>query len=190
MARIILKSATRLGHMVENFLTYAQLEMLAAASASRKFAGKEATVMLDLHVEEISGKKAKEFDRVNDLSLSLGGAEAAISTQSAKRIIEELVDNAFKFSRAGQKVEVETRGEDEHWFLAVRDHGVGMQHQEIAQIGAYRQFGRKSREQQGSGLGLSIAKKMTELYGGVFSIQSEVGNGTTVSVRIPRPLAV
>jgi two-component system, sensor histidine kinase and response regulator len=187
MAKIILKSATRLGHMVENFLTFAQLEMLAATSTPNAFVGKETTMMFDLHVEEIADKKAKEFERIEDLTLTLGGAEAAISTQNGKRIVEELVDNAFKFSSKGQSIEVTTRAVEDQWEITVTDHGVGMAAQDIAQIGAYKQFQRKAREQQGSGLGLAIAMKLSRLYGGALTIQSDPGNGTQVTVRLPRP---
>ena len=190
MAKIILKSATRLGHLVENFLTFAQLEMLAATSAPKAFVGKDSTVMFDLHIEEIADKKAKEYERPDDLRLSLGGAEASVVTASGKRIVEELVDNAFKFSSRGQSVEIATKTVDGFWQLTVKDSGVGMDSKDIAQIGAYRQFQRKSREQQGSGLGLAIALKMSELYGGTLTVQSEIGKGTLVTVRLPRPTAM
>ena len=189
MAKLILKSATRLGHMVENFLTYAQLEMLAATSTPDAFVGKDMTVMFDLHIEEIAEKEAREYGRSEDLTLSFGGVEAAISIASAKRIVEELVDNAFKFSSRGQHVDVSTHERGGLWELMVKDHGVGMESKDVAQIGAYRQFERKRREQQGSGLGLAIAKKMSELYGGSLTVQSELGKGTIVTVRLPRPSA-
>jgi two-component system, sensor histidine kinase and response regulator len=189
MAKIILKSATRLGHMVENFLTFAQLEMLAVTSAPKAFVGKDSTVMFDLHIEEIAEKKGKEYDRPEDLKLSLGGAEASISVQSGKRIVEELIDNAFKFSNRGQSVEIATKALDDLWIMTVKDNGIGMESSDIAQIGAYKQFQRRSREQQGSGLGLAIALKMSELCGGTLTIQSEIGRGTVVTVRLPRPSA-
>ena len=189
MAKIILKSATRLGHMVENFLTFAQLEMLSATSAPKAFVGKDMTIMFDLHIEEIAEKKGKEYERPGDVKLSLGGAEASISTQSGKRIVEELVDNAFKFSGRGKSIEIATTEVDDLWVLTVKDNGVGMESEDIAQIGAYKQFQRKSREQQGSGLGLAIALKMSELYGGTLTVQSEIGKGTLVTVRLPCPTA-
>ncbi|HTY37724.1 MAG TPA: response regulator [Bacteroidota bacterium] len=186
MARIILKSASRLGHLVENFLTYAQLQILSASSGKTPFAGKEASVILKMHVEDSAKKKAAEHERADDLRLSIGSGEAAISTQGMKRISEEILDNAFKFSKPGSPVEVSTDQTERCLILTVVDHGIGMNAKDIADIGAYKQFNRNRLEQQGSGLGLTIVKQMVELYGGTFSIESELGKGTTVRLELPR----
>jgi len=184
MASIILKSATRLGHLVENFLTYAQLELLSADPKKRELIRKDTTAMLDMHIEELARKKAKEYERPNDLVLKIAGGEAAISNQNMKRIVEELIDNAFKFSTAGGSVEVTMEQVGQHHALTISDKGIGMEAKQIAEIGAYRQFNRKKNEQQGSGLGLAIAKRLVELHGGTLSLQSEVGKGTTVVVKL------
>jgi signal transduction histidine kinase len=75
----------------------------------------------------------------------------------------------------------------EHLILTVRDEGRGMTPQQIRDIGAYRQFDREKYEQQGMGLGLYIAQRLTELYQGGFMVRSESGKGTTVEVRLPVP---
>ena len=186
MAKIILKSATRLGHLVENFLAYAQLQILSASPSKTSFIGKEASVILKTHIEESAQKKAQEYERTNDLDLSLGSAEAAISTEGMKRIFEEILDNAFKFSKPGTLVQVTTVQTDRSLLLTVKDLGIGMNATDMADIGAYKQFNRNRLEQQGSGLGLTIAKQMVELYGGSFNIESKPGNGTTVKVELPR----
>ena len=56
---------------------------------------------------------------------------------------------------------------------------------QIAGIGAYSQFNRRSNEQQGSGLGLAIVRHITELHGGQLHITGEPGHGTTVTVKLP-----
>lgn len=186
MAKIILKSSTRLGHLVENFLTYAQLQILSANPKKTSFVGKEASVILKSHIEDSARQKAKEYDRSDDLHLSVGASEAAISTQSMKRIFEELIDNALKFSKPGSAIEVTTVQNDQSLFLSVRDYGVGIEGKNIGEIGAYKQFDRDRMEQQGSGLGLAIVKQMIDLYGGRFAIESKPGFGTTVTIELPR----
>ena len=71
------------------------------------------------------------------------------------------------------------------FILSVTDLGRGMSKKQIEQIGAYTQFGRDRYEQQGSGLGLSIAVKIVDLHNGDFSIISELDNYTTVVIKLP-----
>ncbi len=69
--------------------------------------------------------------------------------------------------------------------MMVIDHGRGMSGEQIGSMGAYVQFNRNVYEQQGSGLGLTVAKQLIEVHGGSLSIQSDIGQGTTVTVRLP-----
>ena len=68
--------------------------------------------------------------------------------------------------------------------LSVTDQGRGFSTEDITRVGAYMQFDRKIQEQQGLGLGLVIAKRLTELHGGTLSIQSERGKSTMVTVKL------
>lgn len=187
MASHIHKSATRLGDLVESFLIYAQLEILSASPDRKAFIGKESTQMLRSRIEDIAVKSAERYNRAGDLRLFVSEGEASISMQSAIRMIEELVDNAFKFSQPGSPVDVASSVEQNAYRLTVSDAGVGMKPENLGEIGAYRQFNRKSQEQQGTGLGLAITKRIAELYGGILSIESSPGKGTTVVVSLPLP---
>jgi signal transduction histidine kinase len=59
-----------------------------------------------------------------------------------------------------------------------------MRADQIAEIGAFNQFDRKFFEQQGSGLGLTVARRLVQLHGGSLKIQSQVDVGTTVTVTL------
>jgi signal transduction histidine kinase len=69
--------------------------------------------------------------------------------------------------------------------LAVSDRGRGFSTEHITRVGAYMQFDRKLHEQQGLGLGLTIAKRLAELHGGTLTIERRNQSGTVVSVKLP-----
>lgn len=94
-------------------------------------------------------------------------------------IVEELVDNACQYSRAGTRIEVRLRPDG---VLSVGDTGRGMSAEQIERIGAFHQFGRKEHEQQGLGLGLALVRKLAARSGASVSIDSQTSAGTTISV--------
>lgn len=67
----------------------------------------------------------------------------------------------------------------------ITDRGRGMKVEHLSNIDAYVQFDRRRHEQQGTGLGLVIAKRLTEMHGGTLNLDSTEGAGTTVTIRLP-----
>ncbi len=67
----------------------------------------------------------------------------------------------------------------------ISDHGAGMTPAQIAQVGAYQQFERDKREQQGMGLGLAIAKKLAEVHGGTLGFANGEKAGLIVTIDLP-----
>jgi len=102
-----------------------------------------------------------------------------------KKIVEEIIDNAFKFSEFGTPVYVQSNTDKDIFSLYITNYGHQMTREQIASIGACIQFERKFYEQQGLGLGVIIAKRLTELYGGTLTIQSGLNSRTTVGVTLP-----
>ena len=90
----------------------------------------------------------------------------------------------------GSPVRVTLAEAGEAVVLTVADQGLGFSTEHITKVGAYMQFDRKLHEQQGLGLGLAICKRLTELHGGVLTIQSKRGAGASVVVKLPRVKAV
>ena len=102
-------------------------------------------------------------------------------------IWNNLLDNAIRYSPAASQVVVSISKENGHARVDVRDHGPGIDPQELQVIfdRFHRADASRSRETGGYGLGLAIAKAMVEAYGGSIAAESVAGDGTTVSVRLP-----
>jgi signal transduction histidine kinase len=99
-----------------------------------------------------------------------------------------LLSNAVKFTPAGGRVSVAMRKDERGGaVIAVADTGIGIAREHLARVG--EPFWQVDKGQTpkfgGSGLGLSITKSLVELHGGTLEFESEVGRGTTASVRLP-----
>ena len=175
----------RLNRLIENYLVYAQLEVVANDLEQVKRLRNNITPSTRAIIEERAYAVASNYDRVNDLSIKIVDQALAISPENFGKCIEELVDNAFKFSKRGELIEVKGRKSDGEFTICVLDRGVGMATDQPNEIGAYMQFDRALQEQQGVGLGLIIAKKITELHGGTINIKSKQDRGTLVCIRFP-----
>jgi two-component system sensor histidine kinase/response regulator len=189
MGRTIHDSGKRLERSIENFLIYSQLELLRAdpqkISALRLKRTDSPVAVIERHARAQAGLA----HRPADLILDLAAKPAPISEEYLGKIVDELVQNAFKFSSAGTRVGVTLAESPTGLALTVSDQGRGFSTEQITKVGAYMQFDRKMQEQQGLGLGLIIAKRLTELHGGTLAIQSEPGMTTTVTVKLPKAAA-
>jgi signal transduction histidine kinase len=126
--------------------------------------------------------KAEKVQRREDLRLDLVDTKVWISEKGLQKIVEELVDNALKFSKPGTPIHVTTEVNSHQWILKITDQGRGMTSEQIADIEAYMQFERDYYEQQGLGLGLIIVRLVAQLNHGELIIESLPKQGTTVTV--------
>lgn len=103
-------------------------------------------------------------------------------------ILNNLLSNAVKYNRDGGRVDCQISGEKDTITITVSDTGIGMSEEEQAQI--FEDFVRikntKTRHITGSGLGLSIVKKMVDSYGGKITLDSIPDKGSTFTVILPR----
>jgi len=186
MGQVIYDSGKRLERLIENFLIYAQIEMLSADAEKLEGLRAQVTSFPARLVAEHAQAQAQLAGRMGDLLLDLADSPVGISADYLARIVDELAQNAFKFSAAGTAISLRLASLPERLSLAITDHGRGFSPEQIRLIGAYVQFDRKLHEQQGLGLGLIIAKRLAELHGGALTIQSEPGSTTTVTVELPK----
>ena len=116
--------------------------------------------------------------------------------RAMKQILINLLSNAIKFTEPGGTVAVRAWvGSSGDFVLQVADTGIGIALDDIpAALSPFRQAtGNYKSKEEGTGLGLPLAKSLTEMHGGSLNLQSEVGVGTTVTLRFPaerlRPLS-
>lgn len=187
MGQVIYDSGKRLERLIENFLIYAQLELLSSDPQKLHSLLRKQTHSPVGVIQKHATDQARFANRAPDLALELLDIPVPISEEYLTKIVDELVQNAFKFSQANSPVRVSLKNNSpDAVTLAVSDNGRGLSSEHIARIGAYMQFDRKMHEQQGLGLGLTICKRLTELHGGTLTIQSEHGAGTTVTIQLPK----
>lgn len=179
----IIFSSNRLLKITENFLTYVMLESLVADPVKIKQMRAMRTEEPVAMVVDIAYLKADQYKRVDDLFIDdmVDKISVEISTENFHKVFDELIDNAFKFSNQSKKVSIRTFIEDSHLCISITDEGRGMTKDQINGIAALAQFERAMHEQQGVGLGLVIAKKIVEIHGGEFLIESKEGEGTTIT---------
>ena len=145
----------------------------------------KSTTGLNAILESSARHLAEREHRAADLDLDLTDGTVAMANDFFTKLVDELIDNALKFSSPGKRVRITASQGRGEYLLSIADSGVGMTAEQIADIGAYSQFDRGHREQQGSGLGLAIARRIVENHAGQFDIKSTLGEGTTVSLRLP-----
>jgi signal transduction histidine kinase len=189
MSQHVNKAAMRLYHLIENYLVYAQIEIAVNEPGFSNRIKVSKTEDPRIVMEDQAIQKAQEYNREADLKLEIQELPPVrIMEDYLKKMIEELVDNAFKFSEAGKNVYVTVSRSGNHCVIQVTDYGRGMTSEQVTDIGAYMQFNRKFYEQQGSGLGLVIARRITEIHGGRLSIESIPNQQTSITVKLPLAL--
>lgn len=104
-----------------------------------------------------------------------------------RRVLENLIDNAVKFTPAGGTISVRLWQQDEELVIQVADTGIGIAPEEQERIFArfYQVDGTTRRRYGGVGLGLALVKEIVELYGGTVSLTSRVGEGSTFTICLP-----
>lgn len=178
----IYESGMNLYRLTQNYLLYAELELRnypANTNETMDVSGANCRIL----AEQIAAK----YNRISDLKIINSGGIACIGHDEFKKVVEELLDNAFKFSKAQSLVTISCHADESGFHLSIEDQGIGMTLENVNEIGAFMQFNRQTQEQQGSGLGLIIARKIIELHGGNMELKSEPGKGTKVQIWLPVP---
>lgn len=175
-------STGRLHKVIEKFILYSNLLMLDLdEELKNQFLAK-----YKIDIDELISKEALQiadsYDRKKDLKLNLAPYSFSISEELLSFALNQLIDNAFKFSSEDSEVSITGKADDSRYEIIISDHGIGIEQEQLKELNAFRQFEREKLNQSGSGLGLAIAQKSLLLIGAGILIQSTPESGTKVSI--------
>lgn len=137
------------------------------ASAARQMAN-DKKIVLETHVDPALGK-------------------VMVDPAKLEKMLLNLQFNALKFTPAGGRIEVRADKHEEQMVLSVKDTGMGISDKNLPHV--FNRFWQADdssrRKYQGVGIGLALVKEFTELHGGTVDVTSELGKGTTFTMRLP-----
>ena len=139
-------------------------------------------------VLRVVAQRAEKSGLKIDCSLADDLPALSADERKLKQALLNLLVNAIKFTPDGGRVQLDVRcSEEEGYVFEVSDNGIGMARENIPT--ALRQFGQidsaLNRKYEGTGLGLPLTKALVEMHGGRLELESRLGEGTTVTIRLP-----
>ncbi len=182
MINDINKAGYSLHKILEKFLLFSEIEIINSDKSQLKALNNLKPIYIKDLISTAAGKVINEYGRGKDLKMNLEDAELFIYKEHLIFVVEELIENACKFSSKGFEIFVNSHIEDDKFILEITDHGIGIGSENIKEIGILKQFNRDNLFQPGLGLGLIVVQKIVGLYKGEFNITSEENNFTTVGI--------
>jgi len=179
----MLEESEHLSHLIDNILDFSRID------EDRKkfnFTDLDMNELLVKFFESISERMKEQgfdirYDNPDKVPLIRGDRDAIL------QVFYNLIDNAIKFSGTSRVIDVTLSPRDNEIVFCVKDNGIGISEKDQERI--YDRFYRGDNPQKlgirGSGIGLTIVKQIVEAHGGTINIESEVGQGSRVTVRLP-----
>ena len=186
IAKNINTSAKRLNELIQKILLMTKLDMLTQDSEKVSILQQNSICKVEKVLNNVAKEKIKHYNREKDLVISVQPSGINFSENNFKIVCQEIIDNAFKYSENGSTVHIVGISLNNEYVISVMDNGRGMNENQIAMIGNFMQFDRTLFEQQGTGLGLTISRKLVEFYGGKFKIESVPQKQTIVRITLNR----
>jgi len=182
MANEILAELTRMSMLIRD------LRLFALADAGYLITSPDAVDLAALTIECCEVARAIAEDKHINVEVAI---EARPTIQGSalhlRRVLLNLTENAIKYSPPGSVVEVSVGLDHAEAIAVVRDHGCGIPAADLPHIFQpfYRADPARARDTGGSGLGLAIADQVARAHGGRIEVVSQLGDGTTFTVRLP-----
>jgi len=132
---------------------------------------------------------AEKQGKIISLTGEIDLANVNMDSARINQVLNNIISNSIRYSSEGAKISVELAEREESYVVYIHDDGIGIPKEDLRMIfdRFYRVDKARSRELGGTGLGLSIAKEIVEAHGGRIHAASELGVGTTITLRPPKP---
>ena len=186
IGNIIYQSGSRLLYTVSSIVDYSKIETGFLKPIPREFDIVDTVrEFVELH-KKFNPDKSVKVSFNSDFETYI----VYLDEYMVRSIVSRLISNAFKFTREGRidvNVKIEKKDKEEFVKIVVSDTGIGIPEDKIDLIWKefYQVSQGVSREYEGQGLGLTIAKKFTEILGGTISVYSELNRGSTFEINLP-----
>nr|WP_240344204.1 HAMP domain-containing sensor histidine kinase [Paenibacillus sp. SYP-B3998] len=179
---IILEESQRMSSLSKQLLTLASLDKEEHVVKPSVYRLDEQLRQLLIVIEWQWSQKQLEIE------LDLPELEITADAELLYQVWLNLITNSIKFSRPGDTLGIEIRNLQNELVVQIRDTGIGIPDSELPHIFErfYKADKARNRTRSGSGLGLSITKKIIELHHGTIQVHSIIGEGTTFAVHLPR----
>lgn len=175
----IKESVKHLNDLLEDFLSLGKLD---EGKIGAQFGLFDLPETLRDTIDEVRGMVKKD----QEIKYQHAGENIVHSDKKlVKNILINLISNALKFSDEGATVEVQSIVDSGHATIKVRDKGIGISEEDQEHLFTSFFRGKNALNIQGTGLGLHIVKRYTDLIGGSINLQSTLGEGTTITVMLP-----
>jgi signal transduction histidine kinase len=179
------RETERLSAMIERVLDWSRIE------SGRKSYRRERWHPRDVVSAAVEAFRAQRLNEALDLTCQVPEALPAVQVDrdAVAGALLNLLQNAYKYSGQGQdrRISVRARQEPRRVAIDVEDNGMGIAPRDRKRIfdRFYRVDNLLTRKTEGTGLGLAIARRIVEAHGGSIAVQSDVGKGSTFTIRLP-----
>jgi signal transduction histidine kinase len=184
----IAKDLVDLERLVENVMEAMRLDLRGSSLSGRQLPTRfELTDLAELTRAASARFCDLHPERTVDFESTSDGTQIRADPRLLRRLVDNLLQNADKYSDAQSPIFVRIVASADGIVLEVRDKGIGIDPEDLPHVFEpfFRSDRSRSRGTGGAGLGLALARRIVELHSGAIEIRSELGQGTTVLVRLP-----
>ncbi len=180
---LIAKENERLSRLIDNFLTFSRMERNKKAF---EFAELDLAEIVTAAVDSVADRFCKAGCQL-EIEIAPNLPTISADQDALVTVLLNLLDNAYKYSRDEKRITLRAYAADDCLCLAVTDNGIGLSRRAIRKIfnRFYQVDQSLARKAGGCGLGLSIVKFIVEAHGGTIEVTSQLGQGSTFTVRLP-----